>query len=85
MVSRTFILDNRVGLHLRPASTLVSVANKFESHVMMLHEGHLMNCKSLMGVLAFPVAPGDEITIECSGADENAALERIVHLLQHEI
>lgn len=85
MVSRTFILDNRVGLHLRPASTLVGVANKYQCHVMMRHSGHLMNCKSLMGVLAFPVAPGEEITIECDGTDEEEALERVVGLLQNEI
>ncbi len=41
-----------------------------------------MNCKSLMSLLAFPVCPGDEVTVECYGEDETQALERIVTFLK---
>ena len=38
---------------------------------MMIHGEHKMNCKSLMSLLAFPVPPGDEVTIECEGETRN--------------
>jgi phosphotransferase system HPr (HPr) family protein len=40
-----------------------------------------MNCKSLMSLLAFPVCPGDEVTIRCEGPDEAEALECIYNFL----
>ncbi len=42
-----------------------------------------MNCKSLMSLLAFPVPPGDEVTIECEGEDEEQDLERITDFIAH--
>jgi len=83
MVSKKLIVENESGLHLRPAGMLVSEANKFRSHVMMYHGEYKMNCKSLMSLLAFPVCPGDEVTIECYGEDEEEALERIVDFLKN--
>lgn len=83
MVSEKLVIQNESGLHLRPAGMLVSEANKFRSHVMMLHGEYKMNCKSLMSLLAFPVCPGDEVIIECDGEDEEQALERIVFFLKN--
>ena len=75
-------IKNENGLHLRPAGKLVTIANKCSSHVMMTCGEHTMNCKSLMSLLAFPVCPGDEVTVECYGEDEVQALERVVTFLQ---
>ena len=82
MVRERLIIENEAGLHLRPAGMLVSEANKCESHVMLICGEHRMNCKSLMSLLAFPVCPGDEVTIECYGVDEEEALKRIVAFLK---
>lgn len=83
MVRRTIVLDNESGLHMRPAGLLVGEANRCRSHVMLIHGEHRMNCKSLMSILAFPVPPGDEVTIECDGEDEEQDLERIAELITH--
>ena len=83
MVRRTIVLDNESGLHMRPAGLLVGEANRCRSHVMLIHGEHRMNCKSLMSILAFPVPPVDEVTIECDGEDEEQDLERITELITH--
>lgn len=77
------VIDNETGLHLRPAGMLVSEANKCASHVMLICGEHKMNCKSLMSLLAFPVCPGDEVTIECYGEDEEEAIKRIVAFFEN--
>lgn len=82
LIRRSIIIDDENGLHLRPAGMLVSEANKCKSHVMMIHGEHRMNCKSLMSLLAFPVCPGDEVTVECYGEDEEEAMERIIAFLK---
>jgi len=85
MIMETLTINNKNGLHLRPASKLVDAANKFRSHVMITHDEYTMNCKSLMSILAFPVCPGDKVILECEGEDEEQAFERILHLLKYEI
>lgn len=82
LIRRSIIINDENGLHLRPAGMLVSEANKCKSHVMMIHGEHRMNCKSLMSLLAFPVCPGDEVTVECYGEDEEEAMERIITFLK---
>lgn len=83
MVRKTLTVTNKTGLHLRPAGMLVSEANRCQSHVMLVCGEHRMNCKSLMSLLAFPVCPGDEVTIECYGEDEEEALQRIITFLKN--
>lgn len=83
VVSKNVVIKNEAGLHLRPAGMLVGEANKFDCHVMLLHGEYMMNCKSLMSLLAFPVCPGDEVTVECDGVDEEQALDRIVDFLEN--
>ena len=82
VVRENVTIKNENGLHLRPAGKLVTIANKCSSHVMMICGEHTMNCKSLMSLLAFPVCPGDEVTVECYGEDEDQALRRIVTFLK---
>ena len=77
VVRESVTIENEKGLHLRPE------ANRYSSHVMMTCKEHTMNCKSLMSLLAFPVCPGDEVTVECYGEDEEEALGRIVLFLRN--
>ncbi len=81
MVFRKMTMNHERGLCLRPAGVLVGEANKYESHVMLRRGEHVMNCKSLMSLLTFPVCPGDEIRIECDGPDEEQALAGVAAYL----
>ena len=83
MISEKVIIKNENGIHLHPAGMLVGEANKFRCHVMMCYGERKMNCKSLMSLLAFPVCPGEEVTIECEGEDEEEACRHIVNFLNN--
>lgn len=83
VVQKTLTIQNESGLHLRPAGDIVGIANKCSSHIMLTCGEHRMNCKSLMSLLAFPVCPGDEVTVECYGEDEEQALAKIVAFLEN--
>ena len=83
MISEKVIIKNESGIHLHPAGMLVGEANKFRCHVMMHYGERKMNCKSLMSLLAFPVCPGEEVTIECEGEDEEEACRHSVNFLNN--
>ena len=78
MVSKNIIVQKEEGIHLRPASMLVDQANKFRSSIRLQSGEHERNCKSLMSLLAFPICPGTEVTIQCEGEDEEEALKAML-------
>lgn len=75
-------IKNKLGLHLRPASQLVKIANQFpDSEISMAKDGQQVNAKSIMGVVMLAAELGSEIEIEAIGpsADEAlASLERLI-------
>lgn len=81
MVSNEVILKNKSGLHARPASLLVELANKFKSEIFIKKDNMTINAKSIMGVMTLGAACGTHIIIEADGSDEGEALEAIIELV----
>lgn len=84
MVSKQTMIVNATGLHARPASTFVSEAKKFECNVTIRNvdkDSAPVNAKSIMMILAAGLACGTKIEIACDGADEQAALDALVGLV----
>ena len=77
MVQKTFTITNKMGLHMRPANTFVTEMSKFSSDVDIVFGGKRINGKSIMNIMA----GGSEITVECSGADENEMLKKAEELI----
>lgn len=81
MVSRTTHIVNKLGLHARPSALLVSAAAKFESEVFFTKEGLRVNGKSILGVMMLAAEKGAQVTVECDGPDEEAALEELLRVI----
>ncbi|GAB4211417.1 MAG: phosphoenolpyruvate--protein phosphotransferase [Roseiflexaceae bacterium] len=62
------------GLHARPATAFVDVAQQFTAEVRVEHGGKQANGKSLAGLLRLGAANGAELRIVAWGADAEAAL-----------
>lgn len=82
MKTERVTLCNRLGLHARAASKLVSTAAEFESNVSVMRDDRRVNAKSIMGVLMLAAPVGTELVIECDGPDEKAALAALVALVE---
>lgn len=82
MVSKTFTIKNKMGFHMRPANVFVTEMTKFASDVEIEMAGKKINGKSIMNIMAACIKCGSEITVECSGADEEAALAEATHLIE---
>lgn len=78
-------IESKSGLHARPASSFVAVAQKFESEISLEKEGNTINAKSIIGILGLGVSKDDEIGIIAEGADEEAAVEALVKLVKEEL
>ena len=68
---------NPQGLHARPASIFVRIANKYESDVAVKKGGEKVNGKSIMGLLMLAASQGSTVELEVSGPDAEAAMSEL--------
>lgn len=82
MCTKDVMVQKQVGLHSRPATFFIQKANEFKSSIWVEKEDRRVNAKSLLGVLSLGIVGGTSIRILADGADENAAVESLVHLVE---
>ena len=70
-------IKNPQGLHARPASLFVRLANKFESDVTVRRGSEKVNGKSIMGLLTLAAIEGSVVEIEISGDDAEGAMQEL--------
>lgn len=82
MIEKVIKIKAAQGIHARPASQVVTSAQKFKSDVFLIHNNNKINAKSIMHVLGGGIASGDTITVRCEGVDETAAVESLVSCIE---
>jgi phosphocarrier protein len=79
----TVCIKNKLGLHLRPASQLVKIANQFpDSEISIAKDGQEVNAKSIMGVVMLAAELGCELEIEAVGPSADEALASLGRLIE---
>jgi len=76
-MEKEFIIANEQGLHARPATSLVNLANTFKSNIFITYNGITVDMKSIMGVLSLGIKRGAQVLVRTDGDDEVAALNAI--------
>ena len=82
MVTRSIMVVNQLGMHARAAAKFVHLATRFESRVRVARQDREMDGKSIMGLLLLAAARGTTIRISADGADEQAAVDALVGLVE---
>lgn len=83
MVSKTTVVKNPSGIHARPASLFVQEASKHESSITVGKVGgDVRDAKSILMVMSLGMTCGCEIVIAADGADEAAAVDSLVALIE---
>ncbi|KPL76542.1 hypothetical protein ADN00_11305 [Ornatilinea apprima] len=73
----TLTINNKVGLHARPASIFVREASKFKSTIKVRNGAREANAKSILNVLTLGADMGSVITISAEGEDAEQALQAL--------
>ena len=81
MFVKDVMVENKVGLHARPATFFIQRANEFKSSIWVEKEERRVNAKSLLGVLSLGIVGGTPIRIIADGADEQQAVDGLVKLI----
>lgn len=82
MVQKEVKVQNQIGLHARPATFFIQKANEFKSSIWVEKDERRVNAKSLLGVLSLGIVGDQIIKIIADGADEQAAVDALVSLIE---
>ena len=74
-------IENRNGLHARPAAEIVKAASRFKSEVTISRDDMEVNGKSIMGVMMLAAEYGTTLWLRANGDDAEAAVEAIAALV----
>ena len=82
MVSKTAVIHDLIGLHLRPATDFCKKAMEFPCAIKLQVGNKTANGKSVLGVLALGAKNGAEVTITCQGEKEEQAVELLADYME---
>ncbi|MBE6830502.1 MAG: HPr family phosphocarrier protein [Ruminococcaceae bacterium] len=82
MTSQTVQISNKVGLHARPASMLVTAAGRYDSEIIIKNGSRSAVAKSMISLLALQAKMNDVVTIQADGKDEKKAVAELTQLIQ---
>jgi phosphocarrier protein len=79
---KELLVQNKMGIHARPAAMIVRVTNKYKSEVFVEKDEEQVNGKSIMGLMMLAAGPGSKLTVHANGPDASKALAEIENLIK---
>lgn len=80
-LKRMVTIQNRFGIHARPAALFVKTANRFQSDISVEKDNLRVSGKSIIGLMTIEGYQGSSICITASGADAVEALNALEELV----
>lgn len=81
MTEATTTIENKTGIHARPASVFVQKASSFKSKIQLKAKGKTVDAKSILMIMSMGLVKGTEITIVADGPDEADAVAALKGLV----
>ena len=82
-IEKKIVINNKHGLHARPAALFVQTANKYDSSVKLYKDGaQVVDGKSIISILSLGANAGTEIKLIVEGEDAQEAFLELKKLLE---
>ena len=75
--TKELLVQNKMGIHARPAAMIVRVTNKFKSEVFVEKDEEQVNGKSIMGLMMLAAGKGSKVKFIVTGADAAAMIAEL--------
>ena len=85
MVSFTYVIKDKLGIHARPGLLLVQEAGKLTSNITINKGAKSGDAKRMFCVMNLAVKQGDQITVQVEGKNEAADAEVMKNFLEHNL
>ena len=78
---KDLIIENRNGLHARPAALFVKTASRFRAEVWVEKDEERVNGKSIMGLMMLAAGKGSVLRVTAEGDDALSVLAELEQLV----
>jgi phosphocarrier protein HPr len=68
-LTKDLVVQNKMGIHARPAAMIVRITNKFKADVFVEKDDEQVNGKSIMGLMMLAAGKGSKVRFVASGDD----------------
>ncbi|HEY4988571.1 MAG TPA: HPr family phosphocarrier protein [Opitutaceae bacterium] len=79
-VVKELLVQNKLGIHARPAAMIVRITNKFKSEVFVEKDEEQVNGKSIMGLMMLAAGKGSKVKFLATGEDAQQMLSELEQL-----
>ena len=81
-LARDMIIQNRFGIHARPAALFIKTANGFQSEITVEKDGLKVSGKSIIGLMTLEGYQGAVLRVTAVGPDAAEALAALEELIR---
>jgi len=74
-------IQNRLGLHARPATRFAYMASGFKSRIWLIKNGEAVDGKSILEVLSLACPKGSVLSVMAEGPDAEQAIQALTALV----
>src|SRR3954462_2061925 len=76
-LAKELVVQNKMGIHARPAAMIVRITNKFKADVFVEKDEEQVNGKSIMGLMMLAACKGSTVKFLATGADAPEMLNEL--------
>jgi phosphocarrier protein HPr len=76
-IVKELVVQNKMGVHARPAAMIVRITNKFKADVFVEKDEEQVNGKSIMGLMMLAASKGSKVKFIATGEDAPAMLAEL--------
>lgn len=82
LASKDLVIENRNGLHARPAALFVKTASRFRAEVWVEKDEERVNGKSIMGLMMLAAGKGSVLRVTAEGDDADSVITELDALIR---
>ena len=81
-ITREMTLQNKYGMHVRPAGLFAKTASRFDADIEVEKDGNVVSGKSIMALMTLEAVCGTTLRVTASGPQAQEALDELDALVQ---
>jgi phosphocarrier protein len=79
---KEIVIQNRNGLHARPAAMFVKISSRYRADVWVEKDGERVNGKSIMGLMMLAAGKGSKLLVITEGMDADKVMAELDSLVE---
>jgi len=81
-LEKVLVVQNKMGIHARPAAMIVRLTSKFRGEVFFDKDDEQVNGKSIMGLMMLAAGRGSKIRVQATGPEADQLIKELETLFE---